>query len=103
MIRRFLIKNGMESQVHHRKLFAHGFTFVMYCASLIVFYYYLAIYMTYTDPQHSRDALIAWIVTTYTNFAVQIAMIVFFLQLKTNYSKEPSQHMSTEPKDDVSV
>jgi hypothetical protein len=70
LIRKFLNSNGMAGQVNHHKLFAHVFTFVMYCTSLIVFYYYLAVYMMAVDPQHSKDALIAWIVTTYMNFIV---------------------------------
>lgn len=77
---------------------------MIYCGSLIVFYYYYAVYMTHADPIHARDSLIAWIVTTYTNFLVQIAMIVFLLQLKTNFSPQET-YISTEGniKDDISV
>ena len=59
--------------------------------------------MLYVDPKHARDALIAWIVTTYTNFLVQIAMVVFFLQLKTDFSEKTYLSTDLDAHDTVSV
>lgn len=58
--------------------------YLLYIVSIIVFYYYLALQITDTDPATDRSVLIAWIVCTYMNFLVQLAMIVIFMQMKSN-------------------
>lgn len=90
MIRKFLIKNALENQVNYQKLAAHGIIFAFYIVSIVVFYYFYYIYTISTSLDAKRECLIAWIVTTYMNFLVQLAMIAIFLQLKTNehYLKE---------------
>lgn len=58
--------------------------YLLYIVSIIVFYYYLALQITDTDQFTDRSVLIAWIVCTYMNFLVQLAMIVIFMQMKSN-------------------
>ena len=48
-----------------------------------MFYYFYYIQTTRISVAANRACMIAWIVTTYMNFVVQLAMIAIFLQLKT--------------------
>lgn len=85
-IRKFLIFHGMKNQVDYKKLAFQSGVFIIYILSIVIFYYYLALQMTEDDPSTVRSVLIAWIVTIYMNFLVQLAMLVIFLQLKTHKS-----------------
>lgn len=106
LIRKFLLGHGMESQVNYHKLGAQALLFVFYSISIVIFYYYLALYMSTEDEQTVRRALLAWIVTTYMNFFVQLAMIVIFMQLKskrTNPGEETTPHDIITETDDQSA
>ena len=78
--------------MNYHKLAWHGLIFVFYSASIVLFYYFFYKYVTDPAPNHedktTMETLLAWIITTYMNFAVQIAMIVIFLQLKSKRRTE---------------
>lgn len=68
--------------MNYHKLAWHGLIFVFYSASIVLFYYFFYKYVTDPEPNSDKttmETLLAWIITTYMNFLVQIAMIVIFL------------------------
>jgi hypothetical protein len=52
--------------------------------------------MANADCETDKKALTAWIVTTYMNLLVQIAMIAIFMQLKTKKHVEETNELQTE-------
>jgi ribonucleotide reductase beta subunit family protein with ferritin-like domain len=76
LIRRFLVANGLGDDLNDKSMFLHGLSFSLYIIS-ILFYY--GFYWTFTwkhTNKATRSALIAWIVTTFTNFTAQICLSV---------------------------
>lgn len=70
LIRRFLVANGLGDDINDKSMFLHGLSFIMYTFSIIVYYGFYYTYIWHSSsPKAIRSALIAWIVTTYTNFA----------------------------------
>lgn len=68
VIRRFLVAHGLAEEVNDKSMFLHGLSFSLYIISIIVFDYYYYVYIYYLALDHERDALIAWIITTYMSF-----------------------------------
>lgn len=73
MISRFLVQQGLRNQVNYKQMILHSVSFSLYNLSIIGFY--VAYYAFESTPKDSpqektviRDGLIAWTVTTYTNF-----------------------------------
>jgi hypothetical protein len=81
MIRRFLVSHGLAEEVNDKSMFLHGLSFSLYIISIIAFDYYYDVYIYYDRPDHERDALIAWIVTTYMSFLAQFFLAVILYQL----------------------
>lgn len=77
LIRRFLVANGLGDDLNDNSMFLHGLSFSLYTISILIYY---GFYWTYTwnsrEPKAIRSALIAWIVTTFTNFMAQICLSV---------------------------
>lgn len=72
MIRRCLVENGLGDAVNDVAMFLHGLSFTLYLLSILFFYYYYYVFLINIVPSSTKDktrrALIAWIVTTYSNF-----------------------------------
>ena len=78
--------------MNYQKLAWHGLTFVFYLASIVIFYVYFYKEVTDYEPATISKCLLAWIITTYMNFLVQLAMIVIFMQLKSKSRHETTKN-----------
>lgn len=78
--------------MNYQKLAWHGLTFVFYLASIVIFYVYFFKEVTDYEPSTISKCLLAWIITTYMNFLVQLAMIVIFMQLKSKSRHETAKN-----------
>lgn len=89
-IRRFLVAHGLAEEVNDKAMFLHGLSFSLYIVSIVVFDYYYYVFIYYARPDHERDALIAWIITTYMSFLAQIFLAVILYQ----FGKAPQRNDS---------
>ena len=63
----------------------HSVSFSLYNLSIVVFYFFFYFYETvpYESPEAddvTHDTLIAWTVTTYTNFVASMFLLWIFLK-----------------------
>lgn len=88
IIRRFLLKDRrLERVINYQSMTIHGLSFTLFIISVVIFYYFYFLYNE-TDDKHrkqtTRNTLIAWIVTVYTNFIAQLFLIMIFLKFRKN-------------------
>jgi hypothetical protein len=103
IIRRFLLEHGLGSQTNHKNMIIHSLSFTLYNLAIIIYYIFFTIYETtpeYYDnygvktcnnPRWQKtwaNSLIAWIVTTYTNFFAQLCLIWIFLLFRPRAEEE---------------
>lgn len=90
----------------------HAVSFSLYNIAVIVLYasYFYYLKETYDLPDDDpkvikarRDALIAWIATTYTNFVAQLCLIWIFLQFRVNPDNRERTVSRYEPEGNISV
>lgn len=100
-IRSFLLGAGMRTQVDYKTMTVHAASFILYSLTIILLY---AIYFVYTSMPDdiilqkkqtiTRDCLIVWISTCYTNLIAQACLIWIFLKFRTK--KEETQRTKSE-------
>jgi len=99
LIRKFLVDQGMRNQVDYQSMTIHAVSFSLYNFAIIVLYvgYFIYLQIPLDAPADyrfkvTRYCLIAWIGTTYTNFAAQLCLIWIFLQFRNkseNFNASP--------------
>jgi hypothetical protein len=81
MIRQFLVAHGLADEVNDKAMFLHGLSFSLYIVSVVAYDYYYYVYIYFSREDAQRDALIAWIITTYMSFLAQIFLAIILYQL----------------------
>ena len=75
----------------------HGLSFTLFIISIVIFDTFFFFYRK-TDTEHkhqtTRNSLIAWIMTVYTNFIAQLFLIMIFLKFRK--SKETTQKLKPD-------
>lgn len=86
LIRSFLIEQGLKDQVNHKAMMIHSVSFSLYNLAIAVYYVVYFFFEANQNASTWQYALIAWISTTYTNFAAQLCLIWIFLQFRNKKS-----------------
>lgn len=90
MIRQFLVAHGLADEVNDKAMFLHGLSFSLYIASVVAYDYYYYVYIYFSREDAQRDALIAWIITTYMSFLAQIFLAIILYQLGQTKQRQES-------------
>jgi len=89
-IRSFLVNSGMKNAMDQKSMTVHAVSFILYSFAVVILYVIYFVYRAMPDDvsserRHSitRDCLIAWIITCYTNLVAQACLIWIFLKFRS--------------------
>jgi hypothetical protein len=95
LIRHFLVEQGLKDQCNHKAMIIHSVSFSLYNLAIIIYYVFFFVFELRTayGTQSQIDTawvncLIAWCVTTWTNFFAQLCLIWIFMQFRPKEEKE---------------
>jgi len=79
----------------------HSVSFSLYNLSIVVFYFFFYFYETFPQSNLAADnvlkyTLIAWTVTTFTNFIASMFLLWIFLKFLPKTEKEEIMNKTTE-------